>query len=192
MGRAVRLASGAVFDPRIPTARRDGIWPPKPRKKPVQHERTLQEAIVAYHARCVIEPHRAILHAIPNGEKRDWKTARLLAGSLKSRALDERAWDLEEDDIAAMRPGGLGVLAGVADLQLLLPGPRAVLIETKRAANKALGVTAGALSKAQQRFRRFVTELGFEYVKVNSVDDYDALLRRHGVKLRSQPLPGGF
>jgi hypothetical protein len=141
-------------------------------------ERALQGGIVAFHASAVVNSLSAILFAVPNGEARPAATAALLSGRRK------RHPDLPpETDAEAMTPAGQGVLAGVADLVLLLPGGVILLLEVKPP--KSPSYRGGVLSRAQQAFRRAALALGHEYHLVQSVDQYHTLLASHGVALRA-------
>ncbi|GIW60815.1 MAG: hypothetical protein KatS3mg087_1881 [Patescibacteria group bacterium] len=57
----------------------------------------------------------------------------------------------------------IGVLAGVADLVVLLPKGRCVFLEVK--------TQRGQQSERQKQFEKRVKELGFDYHIVRSVDD---------------------
>lgn len=57
----------------------------------------------------------------------------------------------------------IGVLAGVADLVVLLPNARCVFLEVK--------TQRGKQSDNQEWFEKKVKSLGFEYYVVRSVDD---------------------
>ena len=57
---------------------------------------------------------------------------------------------------------GLGVLAGVADVGVLLPGGRIAWLEAKTATGKQ--------SPAQRRFARWCKQLGHEYHLVRTVE----------------------
>jgi hypothetical protein len=57
----------------------------------------------------------------------------------------------------------IGVLAGVADLVVLLPEGRCVFLEVKG--------QRGQQSERQKQFEKRVKELGFDYYVVRSVDD---------------------
>lgn len=81
--------------------------------------------------------------AVPNGEKRDVRVG--------ARLKEE------------------GVLPGVADLELVLPG-RVVFAEIKTA--------AGRLSPAQKAFREAVQGLGHPYVVWRSLDDCKLFLKQ--------------
>ena len=165
--------------PRRPVAPA-GTLPFAGRRKPEQRERSAQKAIVDAHRICVVHPEDAILFAVPNGEKRDPVTAKQLAG-LSARAREVLGQTLPDNEL--LRPYGLGVLPGAADLVLLLPGPRTVLIETKRDAQP--GSPAGTLSKDQRRFGAGAQRLGHDYQVVHDAAEYLELLRRCGVALRS-------
>lgn len=56
-----------------------------------------------------------------------------------------------------------GLLSGVADLVLLLPGGETIFIEVK--------TPKGRLSATQQEFRKEVTELGFTYLVMRDLQD---------------------
>jgi hypothetical protein len=137
----------------------------------------VQRSIVEFHAKVVVDPASAILFAVPNGELRDAVTAYRLTGK---RASDTRL--LEEHDDEALRPAGLGVLAGVFDLILLLPGPHTVLIEVKRPHTDE--ARAGTLSTAQKRLARAARALGYDCRTISTPEQYEALLREKGVALR--------
>jgi hypothetical protein len=148
----------------------------------------VQQAIVEFHATAVMFPGQAILFAVPNGELRDPVTAGILAGSRRARALESLRTDFDtvdaaETDDQLMRPAGLGVLPGANDLILLLPAAEVILIEVK--APKGPGHRAGRLSHRQMVFRRHALALGHRYVVLDTVDDYEALLRAKGVALRA-------
>ena len=159
-------------------------------------EDDLQQAIVAFHAVAVRQQH-AILYAVPNGEKRDPITASRLTG-MSAAARDQL------DETRSLMPAGLGVLPGVADLALLLPAGRLVLVEVKTPEVVAPPATlplfnpgkkqpkvvlhrAGVQSTAQKRFQAGVEVLGHAYQVVRSVEAYADLLEACGVPLRCRP-----
>jgi hypothetical protein len=172
-----------------PTRRRAALQPatgidrallldPTRRRKPRQIERKLQADIVACHAEAVVFPLSAILFAVPNGEERPPEIAAILSGRRRTHP------DMPpETDAEAMTPAGLGVLPGVVDLVLLLPGARTVLIELKRP--KTDTERAGALSAKQKIFCRAAKALGHDYHLLQSVAQYQALLIAHGVQIRA-------
>ena len=82
--------------------------------------------------------------AIPNGEKRDVRVG--------ARLKEE------------------GVLPGVADLELVLPGGQHVYVEIKTA--------TGRLSPAQKAFREAVQGLGHSYEVWRSLDDCKLFLKQ--------------
>ena len=156
------------------------------RRRPVQWERRLQQDIVEFHARLVIDPLSAILFAIPNGEKRDEATAGLLSGRRrvrKARPDVPGAIQLPPPtDAELMTPAGLGVLPGVTDLALLLPAAKVVWLETK--IPKTAQHKAGRQSDVQKVFQRSAEALGHTYRIILSTEAYQALLEEFGVRLR--------
>jgi hypothetical protein len=132
------------------------------RKRPERRiERQIQAAIVRYHELAVGQD-RALLFAVPNGEERSSSTAALLVGQ--------------------------GVVAGAADLVLLLAGGFSVLIEVKRprslepvVGGRAVVVRAGEQSSVQRAFQARAESLGHRYTVIRSLDEYVALLARHGI-----------
>jgi hypothetical protein len=151
-------------------------WPVK--SHPGRLERyQVHEPIVKFHATCLKYPSQAILFHVPNGEKRDPVTASILTGITASA----RAALPEED---ALRPYGMGVLPGVSDFVLLLPGPRTIFVEVK--IPESPEHTGGTLSKTQRRFRDGIEKLGHTYRVVRSVEEYAALLEEFGVELRAR------
>ncbi len=167
----------------------------KPRGHP---EDDLQEAIIQWHARW-IDQADAILFAVPNGERRDAKTAARLSG-MSTAAREE----LPEE--RALTPAGLGVLPGVSDLVVLLSQGRLALVEVKIAkivwppvgdglplfsnVKRVVKHVAGRLSKVQLRFQKGAVALGHDYRVIRSVDEYRALLAELGVPVRPAPQLG--
>ncbi len=151
-----------------------------------RREEILQAALVLYFA-TVVPAGAAILFAVPNGEYRDPQTAVKLAG----RAID----DLAPDDVYLV-PAGQGVLSGATDLVLLLSKARVVLIEVKAPKVAATAFSpakdAGRLSKSQRIFQAAATALGHHHVVIDSVDEFDRLLRDVGLRLRKPLIPEAF
>lgn len=65
--------------------------------------------------------------------------------------------------VEAVKFKRIGVLAGVADLVVLLPDSRCVFLEVKTG--------AGRQSDSQKMFEKQVEKFGFEYYVVRSVED---------------------
>jgi hypothetical protein len=154
-----------------------GATPPMKRAKPRNMERTLQGAIVQLHATALRNPLDAILFAVPNGEERD----PIIAGILTGRRRQHPNLPPETDE-EAMRPAGQGVLRGVVDLVVLLPGGRVLLIEVK--APKTADYRGGTLSAPQKSFQRAVIQLGHLHFLVESVEQYQTILIEYGVRLK--------
>lgn len=155
------------------------------RKSPVQWERRLQQAVVHFHATIVVDPLEAILFAVPNGEKRDEVTAGLLSGKRRRKARPDVPGAIQPPpltDAEMMRPAGLGVLAGVQDMILLLAGGVTVLLELK--IPKTEQHRKGSFSIEQKAYRRSVTALGHTYRCIESIEAYQAVLIEFGVRLR--------
>ncbi len=123
----------------------------------------------------------ALLFAVPNGEYRDGKTARMLSGPAKE--------DLLPDD-AYLVPAGQGVLSGAPDLILLTRPGVTTLIEVK--VPKEGEKKAGVLSHVQKIFHAAAAILGHKIYVVRSVDEFDALLRAKGVEVRAVLVPQAF
>jgi hypothetical protein len=155
-------------------ATRAGVF----RAKPTHVEDRLQHDLVEYFRVAVAPGPRApLLFAVPNGEVRDRITAARLTGiSGEQRLL--------LPDHQALQPFGLGVLPGVVDLILLLPGGRSVLIEVKRPADKARDRRRGRLSRMQSLFQARAIELEHRIVVVECVDEFAELLIASGITLR--------
>lgn len=164
---------------------------PAGRRKPTHPETALQAAIVSFHGAAVDQRH-AVLFSVPNGDLKDAQTVMRVAGiTAEQREL------LPEGQ--CLRPFGQGVLAGVSDLILLLPGGRLVLIEVKvprvtapamplfPKAKKAVVHEAGRQSKSQKRFEAGAILLGHEYRIIRGVEEYADLLEAQGVPLRCRP-----
>lgn len=66
----------------------------------------------------------------------------------------------------------MGIRAGVADINILLPGPRIAFLELKTA--------KGRLSLEQRAFRDDVERLGCAYAMARSVDEALATLKGWG------------
>lgn len=58
-----------------------------------------------------------------------------------------------------------GLLPGVSDLVIMLPGPLSIYVEVKIE-------SGGVQSDAQKEFEQTVTALGFRYVIVRSLDEF--------------------
>lgn len=99
-------------------------------------ESKIQKTVVQY-LRLELRHIGGIVYAVPNGDKRD--------------------------EIVAARLKQEGVLAGVADLHILLPGGKIVFVEMK--------TKKGVQSQNQKIFQSTVEELGFEYLIWRSIDD---------------------
>lgn len=87
---------------------------------------------------------------IPNGGKRSPETARLMKA--------------------------LGTMAGVFDIQILAPGPRAFFLECKS--------DSGRLSEEQEAFRVDLIKFGFQYAVVRSLDDVRDFIIQNGIPNR--------
>jgi hypothetical protein len=136
--------------------------PVQKRRRPPRHpESDLQISLVEYHRRCTA-PGASLLYAVPNGGHRD--------GLEAARLIQE------------------GVVPGVADLVLLLPGARSIYIEVKTAEDKLRGIKAGVPSPKQKEFQAAIERLGFLYVIVRSPEDFYDVLVRAGVPVMSRPL----
>lgn len=177
---------------------RAAVWPPVQKRHPVQHERKVQAEIVKFHCDNVIHPDQAVLFAVPNGEKRDKRTAGILAGRRArdltqqypgvdwntARWSDGRNPQTEQDAYeAALRPYGQGVLPGAIDLTLLLPDALVILIEVKDpgVAGERRG---GVMGKFQRWFQRAALGMGHTHVILETVQGYELLLRTYGVALK--------
>lgn len=99
-------------------------------------ESGLQKTVVQY-LRLELRYAGGIVYAVPNGDKRD----AIVGARLKQE----------------------GVLAGVADLHILLPGGRIIFVEMK--------TKQGKQSENQKKFQDTVENLGFEYLIWRSIDD---------------------
>lgn len=99
-------------------------------------ESSLQKEVVKY-LRLELRYFGGIIYAVPNGDKRD----KIIGARLKQE----------------------GVLAGVADLHILLPGGRIIFVEMK--------TKSGKQSENQKLFQEMVENLGFEYIIWRSIDD---------------------
>jgi len=75
---------------------------------------------------------------------------------------------------------GMGVHPGFADLVVLSQG-KVMFLEVKS--------STGTLRPAQEAFRDAVTQQGFAWALVRSMDDTDAALRAHGFATRSFGMP---
>jgi len=165
-----------------------------------QHEAGTQKALVGYHAFVVVNPLEAVLFAIPNGEKRDERTARLLTGGKRApfpfgtreavlQALGHPNLILAPafrlTCALAMTAGGLGVLPGAADLALLTTG-RLTFIETK--IDKTWEHAKTYQSTEQIIFEWTVKCLGHDYRVIRSSDEYLALLIEKEVAVRARPV----
>jgi hypothetical protein len=149
------------------------------RRRPARRvEKHLQAGCIEYFRTAVRQgPGAPLLFAIPNGEARDKVTAAQLVGISAER----RAMLPDEERLL---PFGQGVVPGVYDLQLLLPGGKSVFIDTKRPPNKALKDRGGTLSDQQILFAVRLAELGFHHRIVQSVDEFATVLSEFGVSLR--------
>lgn len=99
-------------------------------------ESSLQKEVVKY-LRLELRHIGGIIYAVPNGDKRD----AIIGARLKQE----------------------GVLAGVADLHILLPGGKIIFVEMK--------TKTGSQSDNQKLFQKQVETLGFEYLIWRSIDD---------------------
>lgn len=99
-------------------------------------ESSLQKDVVKY-LRLELRYIGGLIYAVPNGDKRD----KIIGARLKQE----------------------GVLAGVADLHILLPGGRIIFVEMK--------TKTGKQSENQKIFQDTVESLGFEYLIWRSIDD---------------------
>jgi hypothetical protein len=77
---------------------------------------------------------------------------------------------------AGVQAKAMGLMAGVADLMVLLPGPKCIFIEVKN--------EKGRQSPAQKAFEANATALGFVYIVARSIDDVRMGLAACGVKTR--------
>lgn len=112
----------------------------KQRSKPRHEEHNLQTACVNWF-RYQYPTYGKMLIAVPNGGRRDAITGAMLKAE--------------------------GVLAGVADLILLIPNRRyhSLLIELK--------IKSGTQSKAQKEWQQEVERLGYsKYILVRSIDEF--------------------
>ena len=168
--------------PRLTSRLPSGFAAPTARKRAPRHpEDSLQGEIVRFTA-LAVDPAAMLPMAIPNGGQRNPKEAARMIGV--TAAQRDRMSDSD-----ALRPAGLGVLPGAADLLILLPEGRAVLVEIKTAELPGVGIgalpqKAGVLSKAQRRFRAGTEHLGHDYRVVRSLSEWHALLVEKGVPMR--------
>ena len=167
--------------PRLTSLPQNGSAAPTAPKRPRHSEDDLQKSIVRFTA-AAVDPGAMLLMAIPNGGQRNPKEAARMTGVSSGQR------DLMSDD-DALRPAGLGVLPGAADLLLLLPGGRIALVEIKTEAKASVGIgalpqKAGVLSKAQRRFRAGAERLEHDYRVVRSLVEWHALLIEKGVPMR--------
>lgn len=117
-----------------------------------------------------------IAYAVPNGEKRDPKTAAKLKlmGVMAGAADIELLFPAQKQD------------AGYRDYNFLFP-PRTVFVELKY--NKNPESRANAQSPEQKDFDRRVTALGFQYIVLTAATREDAwaqmvrILEANGVKI---------
>jgi hypothetical protein len=152
------------------------------RRRPSRDEERLQAAICEFHRTCVIDPLKALLFAVPNGEARDPVTAGKLTGisTAEREKLEDRLYLL---------PFGLGVVPGVADL-ILLTSQDVDLIELKRPAGPETlfgrRKMAGRQKRGQRLFQAAAEALGHRYHLIDSLDGYADLLEARGVRLRAR------
>ena len=66
-----------------------------------------------------------------------------------------------------------GLMSGVSDLIVLLPGMRVLFVEVKDA--------RGTQKPKQKAFERIVTALGFPYYLVRSLEDFQKIIEKHFV-----------
>ncbi len=151
------------------------------RAVPPRHiESALQRGVIAFF-NAAVAPGDALLFAVPNGERRDPITAARLSGPPRPW-LQGADTDDERGLLQLARPGGEGVLPGAADLVLLLPGGRLVLIELKRP--KSAHGRPGRQSPMQKAFAFVAGRLGHDYRVVTTLDEFGAVLEGAGVRLR--------
>lgn len=67
-------------------------------------------------------------------------------------------------------------MAGVFDIQILAPGPRAFFLECKS--------DSGRLSEEQEAFRVDLIKFGFQYAVVRSLDDVRDFIIQNGIPNR--------
>jgi hypothetical protein len=151
-----------------------GLGPSRARSRKL--EARLQGLLVSIFADAV-EPGRAILFAVPNGEERDPRVAFRLSGRTSRIKLPP------ELDLTAF---GQGVLPGAADLVVLAPGGRCLLVEVKRP--KQPGYPGGTSSRPQKAFAAAAAGLGHLYRVVDSAEGFLAALDAAGVPLRCRPV----
>ena len=101
------------------------------------------------------------------------------AGNFHSENLAQFAADVDKATAGKLK--GMGVLAGVPDLQFILPNGQAAFLELKNA--------AGELSVAQIEFRDRVLACGCGYATARTMEEAEAVLARwlaaYGLKLRA-------
>ena len=161
----------------------------KPRKRPSHTEENLQQALCEFY-RCVVIPGDSMLFAVPNGEQRDKITAAKLVGIKASqrRLLEEHLRTL---------PFGLGVVPGVTDLVLVLHNGKApwpvVFVEVKVPEVRDFGgriiQAEGKLSAEQEDVHRLLGTLDHHRVVVETIDEFEQLLRDCGLRLRTPQAP---
>lgn len=131
------------------------------RKKPEHPESDFQKSLIVFFD-SVVRPDEAFLFAVPNGEKRDARTAAILKAH--------------------------GVRAGVSDLVLVVPGST-WYIELKK---PGLPLPLDRhLSANQERFRDRIVSLRHNYRICNSIEQFIAILQEAGVAKRVTISPVG-
>ena len=71
--------------------------------------------------------------------------------------------------IATIQARSMGLTAGVADTQILLPNGKSIFVEFK--------TSKGTQSDNQKDFEVIVTPLGFDYYIIRSVGEFKALIK---------------
>lgn len=148
------------------------------RPRRAQIEQSLQHRCIDFWRIAVLQgPGVPMLIAIPNGEARDPVTAAKLVGI----SAEQRAYLPEHERLS---PFGLGVVPGVYDLLLILPGGRVWWIELKRPKDALRGQAAGRMGHQQLLFATRMSELSHRHAVVESVDEFATVLEQAGIKLR--------